>query len=187
MRHKTGRQLTRRSTWLQLSHFKSDVDMAVNANVILYLGENERTPAACKELTKIIIENSEGNASKFYSDTLAFYYILSRAYFYGARSLEQAAALVPERIARRQKTDGSFGNALRTALAACSLLNCGQAEAAGLREAVRHIAATQAADGSWPRAALYSGPNKVAWFGSEELTTAFCVEALARYRNTALG
>ncbi len=39
------------------------------------------------------------------------------------------------------------------------------------------------ADGSWPRAALYySGPKKLYGWGSEELITGFCLEALLRYQ-----
>lgn len=43
----------------------------------------------------------------------------------------------------------------------------------------------QMADRSWPRASLYySGPKKRYAWGSEELTTGFCLEALLRYRIT---
>ena len=47
------------------------------------------------------------------------------------------------------------------------------------------ILAVQYDDGSWPRVAFYSGPRpplpRSVWFGSEDLTSALCLEALARY------
>ncbi|MCA1632273.1 MAG: hypothetical protein LC802_00805 [Acidobacteria bacterium] len=48
------------------------------------------------------------------------------------------------------------------------------------------LLAEQLADGEWPRAALYyGGPKKFYGWGSEELTTGFCLEALLRYRRTS--
>jgi hypothetical protein len=46
---------------------------------------------------------------------------------------------------------------------------------------VRSLVGSQREDGSWPaRVFYYSGFGKDLSFGSAELTTGFCVEALAR-------
>ena len=42
------------------------------------------------------------------------------------------------------------------------------------------------APGHWPRWLLYyGGPKLLLGWGSEEMTTGFCLEALARYQNEA--
>jgi hypothetical protein len=63
-------------------------------------------------------------------------------------------------------------------------MNCG-ADVDLLDRQVELIVDSQCRDGSWPRLAFYSGPRpplpRSVWFGSEELTTALCLEAVARY------
>jgi hypothetical protein len=185
LRHR-HRQLLRRYRWVELFRFTREVDINVNANVVLYLGEDERTLRAREHLNAVVARGEEGS-SLYYASPLAFCYMLSRAYFHGIASLAPAAALLPQRVLRLQRPDGSFDQALGTALAACTLLNCGRADEPGLERAVRHLVATQTPDGSWRRSAFYTGLYRYYWWGSEELTTALCVEALARYARAAGG
>jgi hypothetical protein len=168
-------------TWLQLLYFKRDVDIAVNANVLLYLGENDHTRAAGRLLLGLIERHAE-DRSGFYFDPLATYYMISRAYFYGVSSLEPTAEIIPRRIAERHDDYGTFKHPLIAALTAACLLNYGLLDHAHVGGALRQIIASQRPDGSWPKAALYCGSFRRCWFGSEELTTALCVEALVRYR-----
>ena len=60
-----------------------------------------------------------------------------------------------------------------------SLLNLGHGEPDLLVPTLQSLLTAQGEDGSWPRAAFfidfYGG-----YYGSEELTTALCLEALAR-------
>jgi hypothetical protein len=164
-----------------LSGTVNDVDCAVNANVLLYLGEGEETRGAIDYLTGVVIDGREDECSHFYPDPLAFYYMLSRAYFNGVSALAQTQAAVIDRLLARQENNGSFGDALRTALAACTLLNFEQRTPA-LQRASEHLLAVQQPDGSWPRLALFLGPAP--YYGSEELTTALCVEALGRFHSS---
>jgi hypothetical protein len=182
LRHKSWHELLSRYTWAELMHFKNDVDIVVNANVVLYLGEHERTRNACRYIVSVIERGAEEQATAFYVEPLVIHYMVSRAYYYGISSFQGATKIMPRRIGEHQQNDGSFGTALATAIAACSLLNCGLSTDQGLERAVRHLTQTQDADGSWKRAAFFAGPRRVFWWGSEELTTAFCVEALARYQ-----
>jgi hypothetical protein len=83
---------------------------------------------------------------------------------------------------------------MERALAACALLDWGEDAAAPIAA----LLAAQRPDGSWRRAALYHGgrnrlrgggfaephPDTPRW-GSEAVTTAFAVEALARWRARA--
>ncbi len=162
-----------------LSGAVDNIDCAVNANVLLYLGEGEETKQAVDYLVDIVLEGKENGCSDFYPDRLSFYYMLSRAYGHGVLSLESIAFPVTDRVKQRQVDDGSFGNELLSALATCTLLNFGRATAA-VDKAVEYLVRAQREDGSWPRRAMFLGPAP--YYGSEELTTALCVEALARYR-----
>ncbi len=82
------------------------------------------------------------------------------------------------------------GSALDVALSIAARLYCGAVPPASL---VGALVTSQSPDGSWPRAPVYFGgrerrrdgtlapahPDTPHW-GSEEMTTGFCVEALAR-------
>jgi hypothetical protein len=87
------------------------------------------------------------------------------------------------RILAQAKPDGRLGETLAdTAWAVCSLLNL-RSYPAELEGAVRYILDAQLDHGSWPRWLLYyGGPKLRLGWGSEEMTTGFCLEALARYR-----
>jgi hypothetical protein len=104
------------------------------------------------------------------------YYAVSRAYAYGTSSLSRAREAIIEKVLQSSKADGSFGDELATACAVCSLANFEYDGVTTLRDAVHHLERQQRADGSWPRVAMFRGSNS--YFGSEELTTALCLEAL---------
>lgn len=159
--------------------WSNQVDCVVNANVLFYLGENDETRKAINYLNDIIKNNEEDSCSQHYLDKLSFYYMLSRAYFNGVSSLSISQGRIIDRVISMQQKDGSFGNGLKTALAICTLLNFGF-QNPGMDKAIERILRTQMGNGSWERAAFYLGPAP--YYGSGELTTAFCIEALVRYR-----
>ena len=55
-----------------------------------------------------------------------------------------------------------------------------------LTKSIDFLLDTQSNDGFWKRIAFYAGPRyplpHSVWFGGEALTTALCVEALARFK-----
>ncbi len=157
------------------------VDCVVNANVLFYMGESDDTRKAISYLNSIITNNEEEGCSQHYPDRFSFYYMLSRAYFNGVSSLEKSKGLVIERVMSTQQVDGSFGDELQTALAVSTLLNFGYQDP-GMSEAIECILKTQGENGSWARVAMYLGPAP--YYGSEELTTAINIEALARSSQT---
>ncbi|MEC4806360.1 MAG: UbiA family prenyltransferase [Jaaginema sp. PMC 1079.18] len=158
-----------------------DICSVVNANVLLYLGEDKRTEKTIQYLVDIILDNKEEASLSFYDHPLSLYYMVSRAYFNGVTSLKLTKTPILNKIANLQKADGSFGDELLTALAICTLLNFNHI-VPSLDRAIQFLLNTQQADGSWRRIPLYGGQADQKLFGSEALTTGFCVEALARYR-----
>ncbi|MHB8267020.1 hypothetical protein [Bradyrhizobium sp.] len=157
-----------------------DVDPVVNANVILYLGEHEDTRAAIAWLVDAVRDPQE-SLSLYYKDPLALCYMVSRAYRHAAPSLVQARESILARVAGFARPDGAFGTPLSTALAACTLLTF-EPESALLPPAIAALLKSQRSDGSWEASPIYSGPHE--YWGSAEITTAFCLEALARYRTS---
>jgi hypothetical protein len=185
----------RRAAWPQLRHAATlwlffrrtsarpgDVDAVVNANALFHLGAFEGRGAVVDFLLGVLRRGAETECDKWYENPFAIRYFLSRALAGEA----EAAGLVERRAA-----GSAPATALEAALALCTSLNCGRRPAEAEVEA---LLALQERDGSWPRAALYHGgrlrsagggfeprhPDTPHW-GSEALTTAFCVEALSRW------
>ena len=70
-----------------------------------------------------------------------------------------------------------------TALGCCTLMNIGYF-GPELKKGIEYILRAQQGMGNWARWAFYyGGPKKKAAWGSEELTTGFCIEALTRYQS----
>jgi hypothetical protein len=174
-------------TWVGPREEDNDVDGVVNANVILYLGERPQTAAACEYLCALIESPESELGSWYYPDPLALDHAVSRAAHHGAGPLRECRERLLTRVSDRCATRSRPRDPLSSALAATTLLNC-DAEVELLDEQVDHILDTQCGDGSWPRLAFYSGPRpplpRSVWSGSEELTTALCLESLARYAGT---
>jgi hypothetical protein len=171
----------RRRFWRTTEARPDDVDGVVNANVLLYLGENETTAPVVEYLLRVLAEGREDICDKWYINKFSFYYAVSRACFRGVAGLGAARPTVLDRLARAAADEGGFGNALDTALAACRLLNL-DGPAALVGGAVARLVTWQGEDGAWPTHPMYWGGSKRYYgWGSEELTTALCVEALARY------
>lgn len=171
------------SSFWKLEPDRHDVDCVVNANVLFYVGEAPETRPVIDYLMDILRRGEEGRCDRWYQNPFMFYYALSRNFHAGVAALGGVRDESVARIVGALKPDGSVGgNHLNSALAACALLYW-RSPPPELERAVRFLLAEQREDGSWPRAALYySGPKKLYAWGSEELTTGFCLEALLHYR-----
>ncbi|MDB9315599.1 phytanoyl-CoA dioxygenase family protein [Spirulina sp. CS-785/01] len=175
-----GKALSHSEQLWQLTD-KDDICCVVNTNVLLYLGESTQTEQSLKYVIDTVLSGKEEERSAFYNHKLSFYYMLSRAYCNGVTALGTVKTPVIAKVSSLQKADGSFGNELLTALAICTFLNFNHI-VPSLDKAIQFLLNTQKADGSWPRISMYGGQLDKDFFGSEALTTGFCVEALARYR-----
>lgn len=160
---------------------RDDVDSVVNANVLLYLGDRAETRGAAEFLAEVLRDGREESHDKWHLNRFTFYYTVARAWESGARSLGGMRDEIVGRITERAHPDGRIGDTeLDTALAACALLAWGS-DAPELERAIEYLVARQGPDGDWPATAMYyGGPKKYYGWGSEELTTGFCLEALGR-------
>ncbi|HEY0412271.1 MAG TPA: prenyltransferase/squalene oxidase repeat-containing protein [Allosphingosinicella sp.] len=168
------------SFFQQTSAAPGDVDAVVNANALHYLGREAGTAVAARHLLAVLRERREGQCDKWYDNPFAIWYFFSRALAPGE---SEAGALIADRIAATPAR-----SALDAALAACSLRYWRRPVPPLLLD---RLIETQLACGAWPRAPLYHGgrkrrrdgafepphPDTPRW-GSEELTTGFCIEAL---------
>lgn len=154
------------------------VDCVVNANVVLNLGESVETKSAIEYLVRVVSEEKEAQCSHYYFDRLSFYYMLSRAFANGVSALTETRERIVERVISSQVDDGSWGNPLLTALAACTLLNFAS-RGQCLDRGIAYLLHVQRQDGSWDKTAMFLGREP--YYGSEDLTTALCVEALTRW------
>lgn len=156
-----------------------DVDAVVNANVLHYLGPGPHAGPVVAHLAAVMRDGRERSCDKWYENPFVVWYFFSRALHAVAPEL---GPLMVERL-----TSQAPATPLETALAACARADWQQPML------VQGILETQRDSGGWPAAALYHGgrarrrdgsfaaphPDTPHW-GSEELTTAFCLEALSR-------
>ena len=162
----------------------NDIDLVVNANVLYYLGERPETDPIVQCLIQIVEEQAEETCDKYYASRFNFYYFLSRNYAAGIRAFEAVKDTIVARIKSYAHPDGVIGNhILHTAQAACALMDW-EDHSRVLDNAIQAILRAQGPRGGWQILPFYfSGPSKKLSWGSEELTTGFCLEALARYRS----
>ena len=161
-----------------------DVDSVVNANVALYLGPGEDTAPVIEWLTTAAVRGEESTTDKWYRDPFTYYYAVSRLAENGFALPKELVEAAKRRLSDSANSDGSIGdNVLHTALAVCTLLTVDPASKL-VANAVQFILKQQSADGSFPAETYYyGGPQKSARWGSCELTSGICLEALARFTN----
>lgn len=166
--------------WLKGHCEKTDVDAVVNANVLLYMGGDERMQPVVDYLAGVIETDRERTSDKWYRNPLEFYYAIARNYAAGIEGFERTRPAIIEKIQSMVQPDGCIGHSpADTAMAVISLIQLGHS-GRELADGVRYLVQEQAANGSWKRQALCYGGTTIVW-GSEELSTALCLEALARY------
>jgi hypothetical protein len=166
--------------WRQTEADPNDVDAVVCANVLALLGDRQETAATSAYLAGIVRAGHEASCDKWYHRPLAFHHAVARAFAAGATSLTQVRERAIERILEHLQPGGRFGDgALDTALALCAL-NDWRYDGPELAPAAEWLKTRQQADGSWPAETYYTGgPKHVTRWGSPEVSTSFCVRALA--------
>lgn len=169
--------------WIKTEANRYDVDGAVNANVLFYLGLSDNTAPIVDYMLDVIARKKENDCDLWYRNPFTIYYFFSRNYKAGITELAPAAMAMVDRMLKSVKPDHSLGQSvLDTAMGIVSLINCGH-HSAVLDNAVQYLISLQNRSGCWARwTVYYGGPKKLTTFGSEEMTTGFCLEALALYR-----
>lgn len=153
-----------------------DVDAAINANVVAYLGDCEETRQAIAHMLAVLHANGEMMSTKWYASRFTVWYFFSHA-------LREVAPEAGELIVPRIEASRSH-NALDLALAVSTLLLWNRTPD------VQPLIDAQLPSGAWPRAGFYHAGLKrfsrnefqptPPWWGSEALTTVLAVEALSR-------
>ncbi len=181
-------------TWMRPkdSPHPNDVDSVVNANALLFLGEDDETAPVVSYLESVLDQDEEAASYGYYLHPLALHYALARAAEAGCSRLALRSADISERVERFRQPDGSYGHELETALALAAQVALAPSlgdgsDSKALQATVNQLLKTQSADGSWAQRAYYCGPAPPAktrcWYGSPEITTALALEALVTYRD----
>ncbi len=155
------------------------VDAVVNANALLYLGDGPHTKRVSHWLADVVRQGLAATRDRWYQSEYALFYALARCHERGVASLRDLSAVMARRI---ESSEPVKLPSLECALAACALSILAPASPS-LPAFVESLLSTQQPDGCWvPRVFYYGGYKRIRAWGSAELTTGFCLEALARYR-----
>lgn len=167
-------------TWLVPPDAKKvwkDVDLVVNSNIAYFLLLHDiRLPNSTAFIESAI--NTSSYASPYYPSIYSIIYFISR--FYRGRKMKQ----IRDFLLSKRDSSGKWANPLYTALAVSSLINFGTPPAK-LKKSVAYLIRKQT-KGSWKPYALCVDPEidrKRYYAGSSAVTTAFCLEAMAKYES----
>ncbi len=151
-----------------------NVDAAVNAHVLAYLGPGDQMHSVVQFLYDTL-ESPDVADFRYYGHVLAVAYASAHALAAGVGDIRRLRPAVCH-VLRTPSVDGSHGNALLDALA-LSVAHAFEATDVLPQSLVESLLDQQSAAGAWPRAKMFQrmpGP----YYGSVELSTALCVEAL---------
>lgn len=188
-------------TWLVGS--ATDVCAGTNANVLfLYASRNQESEIQTTtdwlndQIDKMLLGLPYD--AMYYRSPYAFIYLATRAYAEGGAQTflnNTQREKIRDFILVHQEADGSwppcpeYGGSedeLETALALVSLINLGFSELTAseqdkVEKGIEYLLNAQNPDGNWPCACFCLGPPVKIFYGSDELTTTICMEALAKY------
>lgn len=162
---------------------RNDVDAVVNANVICRLAKHQSaTSKAVEWLYAVVQAGEEELADRYYQSRFALYYAICRGLRENIAALSQFQTFIQKRLDEQINPDGSIGQTAQdTALAIVSLAAVGEGQEI-LERAACFLLLQQQQDGSWPtHSYYYGGFQRARAWGSCELTTGFCIEALVRF------
>ena len=160
------------------------VEAVVNANALLYLGDGPHTSCVSRWLADVVRQGRATSSDRYYQSEYALFHALARCIEHGVASLQDLSAVMVRRI---EASEPAALPALECALAACALSILAPASPS-LPALIECLLAAQQPDGGWPaRVFYYGGYKRCRAWGSAELTTGFCLEALARYQRTRSG
>jgi hypothetical protein len=155
-----------------------DVDAVVNANAIRLLWKDSSLVSQSVIWLRKVLSAGEAEISdRYYQSRHALCYSIARGARDGIPSFRDMGGLVTRSVLSNLKDV----TAQKSALSLLSL-SVWQPEHPHLSSMADFLISRQHEEGSWPgEAYYYGGWKRVLQWGSPELTTAFCVEALARY------
>lgn len=174
-------------TWIrpgEINH--NDIEGVVNANVLLYLGENNKTIAACNWIVNAIKSGRENEILTYYPDSAVLYYTLSRAFF--QKRLPCVAQAVPFLIVKINEMIPQYiekNDYLNTAFLLNALLNLG-CDVKAIAYHADFFVEHQQESGSWESSVFFMAVDlpkaPSAYFFSKLVTTALAAEFLSRIK-----
>ncbi len=158
------------------------LDSVVNANVLAYLGSRSSTVRATEYLIDLVRTGCEADSYPYYADVASLHHGIARA----MRVVGQLRICQPsltEKLRARLATDGPSEPLIVVAQSLSALALLGVRLIPEFRSAAARLLDAQRPDGGWPAEAYYTGPPcgaVTAWYGSDEIVSVLCVEALLR-------
>jgi hypothetical protein len=148
----------------------NEADPVVNANVYLLCRSRAFEAPSIRSYLERLIATGDG-PSRYYPSPFFFAYVIAGSEL-AARQLEAAVL---------GRIELAFDDVLQTALALGALSRCGSA-APVQRRLLESILDAQAEDGGWPACSAFVEPRMEGpiFYGSRELTTSLCIDALHR-------
>lgn len=152
-----------------------DIDLAVNSNVAYFLSLQG---VSLKNIS-FFIESAiakKNISSPYYSTPYSVIYFISR--FYNGKKKEELVRMILE----KEKKNHSWGSVLDTSLAVSSLINLGFS-ADKLKKSIKYILSQQKREKweAYPLVVEKVIQGKKCQSGSQEITTAFCLETLQKF------
>ncbi len=167
-----------RAFFLQGLQTTGDLDAVVMANVVLFLGACQETEPTITWLHQVIAEGKESASDRYYQSPLPLYYAMVRCFLYDGSTFSSLKTTIVDRLLQQLQNYSNALSSLDLALI-CIVLQAWQPQCSELRPALTRLLEAQLADGSWPAAGFFFGAcNQEHAWGSEALTTGFCLEAL---------
>lgn len=175
------------------------IDSICNVNVPWYLGNCPEIEPAINFVNNLILTDHPDVRSVWYPHKFMTYYAIARAYRHGITGLGRSRAVILEKTVESQQPDGCFGDELVTAHGICILIDFDYEDRTVIDRAVNWLIDRQQPNGAWakiwastwpdvtwmPTVQIHpdAPPGTAIYWGSEELTTAGVIEALAAVCN----
>ncbi|MCK5021843.1 MAG: terpene cyclase/mutase family protein [Candidatus Pacebacteria bacterium] len=166
-------------TWIVPSDTEEiwkDVDLVVNSNIAYFLLLQEISLPKLNKFIESKIDKEE-YITPYYPTPYTAIYFISR--YYKGKKVEK----IKKYLFKKQNKNGSWNNPLNTALAVSALLNLGESPKK-VDKAINYLNKNNE-NGKWKAYAFCIDPviNKKTYYaGSPTLTTAFCLEAMNKYK-----
>lgn len=171
------------NTWIRKSEV-NDAEGVVNANVLMYLGENIHTVKACRWIVSNLLSGKGKELVHYYPDVPVLFYTISRAHsIHDFECVRKHVPVLVEKAAEMIEGYVKKNDFLNVAFLLNTLLNF-NVSGKELKQYSRFFIKGQNSDGSWKSSLFFLAldpPETVSssYFYSENATTALVLEFLS--------
>jgi hypothetical protein len=161
--------------------YKEKSEPAIAANVLLYLGQNNRTQRWLERLIDRIQRND--TPVQYYQNLLVVYFHVARLYHRGILDVDILKEKIFEYISEKQDLDGRVINGLWTAASVLIYFYFHNSQSEVVKKAVQYLFLDKMHETGWVPLPYCNDTNDIFSDGSAELTATLYLEALYRYGN----